>query len=165
MIYLFFLTRRKPIVNAWLLKNPPITLLHHQIKLRLEFRVEVMLHASRQIRILFKPCLLSLAHPTHRILNSIGREFGNFMRDDLLGHTAGRSSISHQLRVTGMIQTGEEKGCFVDGVANCQQTSSGKSYTTHNTAGLLLIVTHPWFCRMQATLSLPSAFAIWAPSS
>lgn len=59
---------------------------------------------------------------THRILNSISRELGHFMRDDLLGHAIGRSGISHQLGMTSVIQTGEEKGCFVDGLAYRQQT-------------------------------------------
>lgn len=59
---------------------------------------------------------------THRILNSISRKLGHFMRDDLLGHAIGRSGISHQLGMTSVIQAGEEKGCFVDSLAYCQQT-------------------------------------------
>lgn len=90
------------------------------------------------------------------------------MRDDFLGHTVGRGGIGHQLRVAGVIQTGEEKGCFVDGVAHCQQSSDfnflisvqGIVYSIVGSVGA-----YPWFCRMQATLSLPRAFAIWAPSS
>lgn len=57
---------------------------------------------------------------THWILNSLGRELRNFMRNDLLGHTIRRSSISHQLGVTGAVQTAKEKGRFVDSVAHGQ---------------------------------------------
>lgn len=104
-----------------LLQDLSIAFLHDQLKLWLELGVEVVLEDN--VSLLSREQWNHATASTYRILYSVCSVLGNLMADDLLGDAVRRGCFGHQLRVTGVVEAGEEEGRLINGLANSQETT------------------------------------------
>lgn len=99
-----------------LLKHPSVALLNDQLKLRLEFSIEVVL------------TIISIKgrdrkfQATYRVLRKVSCILSHLMTDDSLGNTIGRGCLGKKLGVASVLQHRIKDGGFVDRAAHGQKT-------------------------------------------